>query len=94
MARPNQRSGRGDGRGEDYSKRRRSVGGDQVEGRQSVKELVFANRRSVEQIWIEETVVRKGIVNEIIEKSINRRIPVHTVSTRRFESAVRSEGSQ
>ncbi len=94
MARPNQRNGRGDGRGEDYSKRRRSVGGDQVEGRQSVKELVFANRRSVEQIWIEETVVRKGIVNEIIEKSVNRRIPVHTVSTRRFESAVRSEGSQ
>lgn len=94
MARPNQRNGRGDGRGEDYSKRRRSVGGDQVEGRQSVKELVFANRRSVEQIWIEETVVRKGIVSEIIEKSVNRRIAVHTVSTRRFESAVRSEGSQ
>lgn len=86
-----------DRRGRDqqsFVQKRRSLGGEQVEGRQAVRELLIAKRRTVEYIWIEETVERKGIVTEIVELALNRRIPLLTVSRRKFESEVRSEGSQ
>lgn len=74
--------------------RRRSLGGDQVEGRQAVKELILARRRSVEYVWIEDSVQRKGIVAEIVDLCLSRRIPLLTVSRRKFEMAARSEGNQ
>ena len=77
-----------------YQSRRRSLGGDQVEGRQSVKELILANRRRVEQVWMEETVQRKGVAAQIADLCMSRRIPLLTVSQRRFEMQARSEGNQ
>lgn len=74
--------------------RRRSLGGDQVEGRQAVRELLRAGTRNVDYIWLEDTVIRKGIISEIAELAVTRRIPLLTMSRRRFESASSSEGSQ
>lgn len=74
--------------------RRRSLGGEQVEGRQAVRELIRTKSRTVEYIWIEDTVIRKGIIAEIVDLALSRRIPLITVSRRRFDSVVRSEGSQ
>ncbi len=76
------------------SPKRRSIGGDQVEGRQAVRELVRARVRKVDHIWIEDTVIKKGIVAEITDLAVAQRIPLLTVSRKRFETVSRSEGSQ
>ncbi len=77
-----------------HAPRRRSLGGDQIEGRQAVKELILARRRTVEYVWLEDSVVRKGIIAEIVDLCLARRIPLITVSRRKFEMSVRSEGNQ
>lgn len=74
--------------------RRRSLGGEQIEGRQAVRELLAAGRRRVEQVWIEESVQRKGVVEEIANLCVSRRVPLITASRRKFEMATRSEGHQ
>ena len=74
--------------------RRRSLGGEQIEGRQAVRELLAAGRRRVEQVWIEESVQRKGIVEEIVNLCVSKRVPLIAASRRKFEMATRSEGHQ
>ena len=74
--------------------RRRSLGGEQIEGRQAVRELLIAGRRRVEFVWIEESVQRKGVVEEIVSLCVSRRVPLITASRRKFELATRSEGHQ
>ncbi len=74
--------------------RRRSLGGEQIEGRQAVRELLVAGRRRVEYVWIEESVQRKGVVEEIASLCVSRRVPLITATRRKFELATRSEGHQ
>ena len=74
--------------------RRRSLGGEQIEGRQAVRELLLAGRRRVEYVWLEESVQRKGVVEEIAALCVSRRVPLITASRRKFELATRSEGHQ
>ncbi len=74
--------------------RRRSLGGEQIEGRQAVRELLLAGRRRVEYVWLEESVQRKGVVEEIVGLCVSRRVPLITASRRKFELATRSEGHQ
>ena len=74
--------------------RRRSLGGEQIEGRQAVRELLLAGRRRVEYVWLEESVQRKGVVEEIVGLCVSRRVPLISASRRKFELATRSEGHQ
>ncbi|MFZ9340332.1 MAG: hypothetical protein ACO24J_06910, partial [Ilumatobacteraceae bacterium] len=50
-----QRRGRGDGRPRDND---RSLGGEQIEGRQAVRELLIAQRRRVHEIVIADDIER------------------------------------
>ena len=72
----------------------RSLGGDQVEGRQAVKELLIAANRKVTEIWLSDSVERVGIIEEILDNALDRRVPVRTVSRARLDATAGSESSQ
>lgn len=72
----------------------RSLGGDQVEGRQAVRELLSAGKRKVKEIWLSDAVERVGIVQEILDLALSGRVPVLTVSRSRLDSVAGSESSQ
>lgn len=70
------------------------LGGEQVEGRQAVKELLRARKRKVKEIWLSDAVERSGIVLEILDLALEAKVPVATVSRAKLDGASRSEGSQ
>ncbi|TAN31326.1 MAG: 23S rRNA (guanosine(2251)-2'-O)-methyltransferase RlmB [Actinomycetota bacterium] len=77
-----------------FVSRDRSLGGEQVEGRQAVRELLVAANRKVKEIWLSDSVERVGIIEEILDKALDRRVPVRTVSRTRLDGTAGSEGSQ
>ncbi len=76
------------------SPERRGVGGEQVEGRQAVRELLKANRRRAYEVFLDQTVERTGIVAEIASLALDRRVPLKELSSSKFDLLCRSESSQ
>lgn len=74
--------------------RERTLGGEQVEGRQAVKELLSAKKRRVKEIWLSDSVDRVGIVEEISELAFHQRVPIISVSRTKLDASAGSEGSQ
>jgi len=56
---------RGAGRREGAPEKKKSLGGDQVEGRQAVRELLIAQKRKVREIWISNEIDNSDIVEDI-----------------------------
>lgn len=76
------------------SKRRSGVGGDQVEGRQAVRELLLAGRRKVREIWVLSDVEPSTILEDILELAQGERVPVREVSRGKFFAEARCESPQ
>lgn len=76
------------------SKRRSGVGGDQVEGRQAVRELLLAGRRKVREIWVLSDVEPSAILEDILELAQGERVPVREVSRGKFFAEARCEAPQ
>ncbi|HEX2042440.1 MAG TPA: 23S rRNA (guanosine(2251)-2'-O)-methyltransferase RlmB [Acidimicrobiales bacterium] len=72
----------------------RGLGGEQVEGRQAVAELLAAGRRPVLDVWLDESAERAPIVDRIEELAAGRRVPVRKVSRARLDAEARTEASQ
>lgn len=72
----------------------RSLGGEQVEGRQAVRELLLAGRRKVYEIWIATDVDDHGVISDIVDLAADQRVPVIEVNRRRLEQVARSEAPQ
>jgi len=70
------------------------LGGDQVEGRQAVRELLLANRRPVTSLLMAEGMDQAAILNEIEALATKRRVKVSYVSRRRIDLVARTEGPQ
>lgn len=70
------------------------LGGDQVEGRQAVRELLKANRRSVRSVFMAEGMDAATILDEIEDLAATRRVKVDYVSRRRIDSLARTEAAQ
>jgi 23S rRNA (guanosine2251-2'-O)-methyltransferase len=70
------------------------LGGEQVEGRQAVAELLAAGRRRVLDVWIDESAEQAPIVERIEELAARRRVPVRRVSRARLDGEARTEASQ
>jgi 23S rRNA (guanosine2251-2'-O)-methyltransferase len=79
---------RGAGRG------REGLGGDQVEGRRAVRELLAAGRRPVRSVWIAEGLDPSPLLDEIEEIAARRRVRVESVSRSRLDAAARTEAPQ
>ncbi|MHB1712438.1 MAG: 23S rRNA (guanosine(2251)-2'-O)-methyltransferase RlmB [Acidimicrobiales bacterium] len=70
------------------------IGGEQVEGRQAVRELLSANRRQVNSLLMAEGMDQAAILDEIEMLASKRRIKVSYVSRRRIDLVARTEGAQ
>jgi 23S rRNA (guanosine2251-2'-O)-methyltransferase len=76
------------------SRRRNGVGGEQVEGRQAVRELLLAGRRKVREIWVLGDAEASPILEDILELAQGERVPVREVSRGKFYAEARCEAPQ
>lgn len=76
------------------SRRRNGVGGDQVEGRQAVRELLLAGRRKVREIWLLADAEPSPILEDIRELAEAERVPVREVARGKFFGEARCEAPQ
>ena len=60
----------------------RGLGGEQVEGRQAVRELLLAGRRKVREIWLLAELDPAPILEDIVELAEAERVPVREVRPR------------
>jgi 23S rRNA (guanosine2251-2'-O)-methyltransferase len=74
--------------------KRQGVGGDQVEGRQAVRELLLAGRRKVREIWVLADADPADIVQDILELAEAQRVPVREVGRSKFFAEARCEAPQ
>jgi 23S rRNA (guanosine2251-2'-O)-methyltransferase len=73
---------------------RRGLGGEQVEGRQAVRELLAASRRRAREVWLADDLEPSAIVAEIEHLAADRRVPVRRVTRGRLAAAARSDAPQ
>lgn len=71
-----------------------NIGGDQVEGRQSVRELLLAGRREVREVFLVAGQDPAPILHDIIDLADEAKIPIRQVSRSRFETISRTEAPQ
>ena len=90
------RTGRISAPGQPERKPTKGLGGEQVEGRQAVRELLIAGNRRVFEVWIagDSDSDESGIIGDIIELARANRVPVQQVAKRRLDSQARSEAPQ
>jgi 23S rRNA (guanosine2251-2'-O)-methyltransferase len=72
----------------------RGLGGEQVEGRRAVLELLRAGRRSVTELWVAEGLEPSPQVDEIERLAARRKVRTLQVARRRLEAAARTDASQ
>lgn len=70
------------------------MGGEQVEGRQAVRELLLAGRRKVREIWMLGDVEPSPILEDIRELAQAERVPVREVARGKFFAEARCEAPQ
>jgi len=72
----------------------KGLGGEQVEGRQAVRELLIAQKRKVREIWMAADIDPAPILSDIEELAHASRVPILEVPRRRIEETARSEAPQ
>ncbi len=72
----------------------KTLGGEQVEGRQAVRELLIAGKRKVREIWVVTDRDENEVVGDIVELARHERVQVLDVSRRKLDAAARSEAPQ
>lgn len=80
--------------GEPARKPDKTLGGEQVEGRQAVRELLIAGRRKVRELWIASDLDESEVVGDIVALARHERVQVLEVSRRKLDAAARSEAPQ
>ncbi len=65
---------------------RKGLGGDQVEGRQAVRELLLAGSRQVREILMVEELDDAPILDDIRELALDMKIPLKSVTRKRFDA--------
>jgi len=72
----------------------KTLGGEQVEGRQAVRELLIAGKRKVREIWIASDLDENEVVADIVALARNERVMVLEVNRRKLDAVARSEAPQ
>ena len=72
----------------------KGLGGQQVEGRQAVRELLVAGRRRVHEIWLSADLAGDDSVADIAELARVGRVPVAHVARTKLEARAKSEAPQ
>ena len=71
-----------------------SLGGDQVEGRHAVRELLLAGTRRTREVVLAGDLDPAPILDEIIDLADEAKVPVREVKRSAFEAMTRTEASQ
>ncbi|MDJ0771320.1 MAG: 23S rRNA (guanosine(2251)-2'-O)-methyltransferase RlmB [Ilumatobacter sp.] len=80
--------------GEAKPRRDKGLGGEQIEGRQAVRELLLAQRRKVHEIWISGELRNTDAVDDIEAIAQANRVPVAYVARKTLESTARTDAPQ
>ena len=93
------RSGGGQGgttpqKREQRTDRPRGPGGDQVEGRHAVRELLLAGRRKTREVILAADVDPAPILDEIVDLADESNVEVREVARSKFEAMTRTEAPQ
>ena len=72
----------------------RTLGGEQIEGRQAVRELLIASRRTVREILVADDSERNPIIAEIVDLARSQRVVVRNVDRQQIDEQARSEAPQ
>lgn len=93
---PVSRGAAGGGRGDDRRKApvAKGLGGEQIEGRQAVRELLIGQKRKVREIWIAADIDPAPIIEDIEEIAHAQNVVVMEVPRRKLEETARSEAPQ
>ncbi len=88
--------GRGRQPGDHQERRRRpaGLGGDRVEGRQAVRELLLAGARPTHEVVIAAGQNQTGLLAQIVELAAELRVPLKEVVKGKFESMTVTEAPQ
>ena len=73
---------------------RRGLGGEQVEGRRAVRELLAAGRRPVRDVWLSDAIPEGPIVAEIVALAERGGVAVRRVSRGRLDAEARTDAAQ
>jgi 23S rRNA (guanosine2251-2'-O)-methyltransferase len=74
--------------------RERGPGGDQVEGRHAVRELLLAGRRRVREVYLAADLDPAPILEEIIDLADEAKVPIREVSRGKFEALAKTDAPQ
>lgn len=74
--------------------KKQGLGGDQVEGRQAVRELLLARRRRVRELWLLAEQEPSDVLDDILELADAERVPVRSVARVKFFAEARCEAPQ
>jgi 23S rRNA (guanosine2251-2'-O)-methyltransferase len=77
-----------------FRTKERALGGEQIEGRQAIRELLIAGRRKVYEIWMATDLDPAPIVRDILEIAQAQRVPITEVARRRLDAEARTEAAQ
>ena len=91
---PRGKQGSGTSAARSTSGPRHGLGGEQVEGRQAVRELLLAGRRKVREIWLLAEQDQADVLDDIVELAEAERVPVRQVSRGKFFAEARCEAPQ
>jgi 23S rRNA (guanosine2251-2'-O)-methyltransferase len=72
----------------------KALGGEQVEGRQAVRELLIAQRRRTYEVWLASDLQEGDAVDDIVALATANRVPIAWVARKRLDSEARSEAPQ
>jgi 23S rRNA (guanosine2251-2'-O)-methyltransferase len=86
----------GSGRGQGPRKQGapRGLGGDQVEGRQAVRELLLSGNRRIREIIVAEDQDDTEVLQDIVDLAQDLKVPVREVTRTRLFSEARTESPQ
>ncbi len=98
---PNRGPRRGDGqrgttpiRATDEPRGGANLGGDQVEGRHAVRELLMAGTRRTREVILAGDLDPAPILDDIIDLADEAKVTIRELSRAKFESMTRTDGSQ
>jgi 23S rRNA (guanosine2251-2'-O)-methyltransferase len=72
----------------------RGIGGDQIEGRQAVRELLLAGKRRVREVMVAEQQDNNDVLEDIVDLAQDMKIPVREVTRTKLFSQARTESPQ
>lgn len=73
---------------------KRGLGGEQVEGRRAVRELLVARKRRVRDVWVSEGLDDSPLLAEIAGLAEDARVPLRRVARARIDAEARTDAPQ